>query len=145
MDPPATATEIVLAEDNPADVRLIREALEEYRIKGSLVVFTDGEMAIEYLDAIDAQLSCVPAIVIIDLNLPKKRGTRSWNECAGVRDWITLRPSYSRPLTPGKTGLRRFGLEPTSTFASPYIFGTSLTSGLSSNGNSDSKNGLSAA
>src|SRR5262249_45109676 len=39
-----------------------------------LVVFTDGEMAIEYLDAIDAQLGSVPALFIIDLNLPKKSG-----------------------------------------------------------------------
>ena len=74
MNLPSILAEIVVAEDNPADVRLIREALEEYRIKGSLVVFTDGEKAIQYLDAIDAQLGRVPDLVIIDLNLPKKSG-----------------------------------------------------------------------
>ena len=74
MDPPATAIEIVLAEDNLGDVRLICEALKEYRIRGSLVVFTDGEMAIEYLDAIDAQLGSVPALFIIDLNLSDGSG-----------------------------------------------------------------------
>jgi DNA-binding response OmpR family regulator len=53
---------------------LVREALEENGVEGDLVVLTDGEKAVQYLDAIDAQLRHAPDLFIIDLNLPKKSG-----------------------------------------------------------------------
>jgi len=39
-------------EDNPADVLLVRAALEEYRVIGVLVVFHDGAKAIHFIDEV---------------------------------------------------------------------------------------------
>ena len=70
-----TAVSILLAEDNPADAALVRKALEEHGVEGELLVIDDGEMAIEFIQALDADLSAAcPGLAIIDLNLPKKPG-----------------------------------------------------------------------
>jgi chemotaxis family two-component system response regulator Rcp1 len=66
---------ILLVEDNPADVYLAVEAMKESPISHSLSVVTDGQKAISYMlregKYADAQR---PDAVILDLNLPKKNG-----------------------------------------------------------------------
>jgi len=61
-------------------VGLVREALEEHGVEGELVVLTDGEAAIRFIQAFDAQPVACPDLVIIDLNLPKRPG-RDVLEC----------------------------------------------------------------
>lgn len=64
-----------MIEDNPADARLVREALEEQALRCELIVLTDGERAIEFIQSLDeAEETLCPALVILDLNLPKKPG-----------------------------------------------------------------------
>jgi DNA-binding response OmpR family regulator len=65
---------ILLAEDSPADAGLVRRALEENGVEGELVVIADGEKAIEFIQAIDAEAARCPDLAIVDLNLPKKPG-----------------------------------------------------------------------
>jgi chemotaxis family two-component system response regulator Rcp1 len=66
---------ILLVEDNPADVVLAVEAMKESPISHSLSVVSDGHKAIAYMlhqgKYADVQR---PDIVILDLNLPKKNG-----------------------------------------------------------------------
>lgn len=61
-------------EDNPGDVGLVREALEEHSVRCELFVLTDGERAIEFIDEIDEEKFPCPDLVLIDLNLPKRPG-----------------------------------------------------------------------
>lgn len=63
---------ILLAEDNPADVYLLREALNEQRIPYHLTVVTDGEQA--QLAIEEAQGDSLPDLIVLDLNLPKSDG-----------------------------------------------------------------------
>ena len=65
---------IVLVEDNPADVGLVREALEEHGVEGELLVLKDGEEAIQVIENIEAVQTNCPNLLIVDLNLPKKPG-----------------------------------------------------------------------
>jgi CheY-like chemotaxis protein len=65
---------IVLVEDNPADIRLVRTALEQHGVAGELVVFRDGEKAIQFIDDIEAGSGRCPDMMIVDLNLPKRPG-----------------------------------------------------------------------
>jgi chemotaxis family two-component system response regulator Rcp1 len=65
---------VFLAEDNPADAGLVRRALEEHGFEGELIVIADGEKAIEFIRAIDAEAARCPDLAIVDLNLPKKPG-----------------------------------------------------------------------
>jgi DNA-binding response OmpR family regulator len=53
---------------------LVHEALEEHGINGELIVLTDGESAIQFIQSLDAQGKECPDLVILDLNLPKKSG-----------------------------------------------------------------------
>jgi CheY-like chemotaxis protein len=65
---------IFLAEDNPADVGLVRKAMEDHGITGELVVAVDGEIAIRFIEAMDDGLVPCPHLAIIDLNLPRRHG-----------------------------------------------------------------------
>lgn len=67
--------EILLIEDNPADVRLIREAFKDSKIIRNLHVAVDGETALEYLSkAGENGLNLRPDLIFLDLNLPKRTG-----------------------------------------------------------------------
>ncbi len=67
--------EILLVEDNPADVRLTREALKETKLSNNLSVVMDGEAALCFLRR-QGEYAAVPRpdLVLLDLNLPKKSG-----------------------------------------------------------------------
>ncbi|WP_254762133.1 response regulator [Natrinema marinum] len=65
--------DILLIEDNPGDIHLIREALEKGSTDGSVPVITDGAEALDYVDRWD-DAGSAPAVVVLDLNLPKVDG-----------------------------------------------------------------------
>lgn len=68
---------ILLAEDNPGDVFLIRRALEKHGLVARLEVVEEGQAAIRYLDAMDADPQVNPPdIALLDLNLPRASGSR---------------------------------------------------------------------
>ena len=75
MPPACSSVQIVLAEDNPADVLLVREALREHDVRCDLRVITDGQQALTFIDELDADkdLPC-PDLLILDLYLPKYDG-----------------------------------------------------------------------
>ena len=64
--------DILLVEDNPGDVRLAREALQETGVPTNLLVAEDGQQAITLLKSLDARSQ--PQLIILDLNLPRKDG-----------------------------------------------------------------------
>jgi CheY-like chemotaxis protein len=65
---------IVLVEDNPADVLLLREALASRGVESSLFVASDGDEAIRFIDEIEKTRLRCPDLIILDLNLPRKSG-----------------------------------------------------------------------
>ena len=66
---------IFLAEDNPADVYLLREALNTTGKRAVLHVANDGEEAIRFIEQCGAPSGTpLPDLVILDLNLPKNDG-----------------------------------------------------------------------
>jgi DNA-binding response OmpR family regulator len=67
--------EILIAEDNPADVALVREALKMHDIDCVLHVLRDGEQALTLLNSLDKDPK-MPRIdlLILDMHLPKHDG-----------------------------------------------------------------------
>lgn len=66
---------ILLAEDNPADVFLVRQAMAEASLSRELLVVDDGELAVDFIDGLDAdEVAACPELLLLDLNLPKKSG-----------------------------------------------------------------------
>jgi two-component system, chemotaxis family, response regulator Rcp1 len=71
--------DILLAEDNPGDVLLFREALSSCQLPWNLVVAADGEKAIDLLgqepgSAPSAEPDWQPHLIVLDVNLPKYNG-----------------------------------------------------------------------
>jgi len=68
---------ILLIEDNPADIRLTKEVLKHGKIKNNLSVVMDGEDALHFLRKTGKYAGMelpVIDIILLDLNLPKKDG-----------------------------------------------------------------------
>lgn len=70
--------EILLVEDNPDDVELTRIAFAEAGSGHVIRVVTDGAQAVDYLLArgehAGRDITDLPALVLLDLNLPKLNG-----------------------------------------------------------------------
>jgi two-component system response regulator len=66
---------MLLVEDNPADVRLILEALEEAHICNPVTVLENGIDAMKFLQKQGKYASAEkPELILLDLNLPDKDG-----------------------------------------------------------------------
>jgi len=66
---------ILLVEDNPADVDLTREAFEEAKLRNTLYVCTDGIEALDFLYRRDGYSNVPrPDIILLDLNMPRMSG-----------------------------------------------------------------------
>jgi two-component system, chemotaxis family, response regulator Rcp1 len=66
---------ILIVEDNRADLFLIRDALGSAGVDVEVHVAEDGEKALRFLDAPQSDESApCPALVILDINLPRKKG-----------------------------------------------------------------------
>src|SRR5436305_7075053 len=65
---------ILLVEDSPSDVRLIREALRDTPLEVAVTLARDGVEAMDYLRQTEAGLVKRPDIILLDLNLPRKNG-----------------------------------------------------------------------
>lgn len=76
MNPQALRqAEILLVEDNPADVLMTRSAFEDFKITNTLHVVDDGVEALEFLRSQGAFAgSPRPDLIMLDLNLPRKNG-----------------------------------------------------------------------
>jgi len=67
--------EILLVEDNPADVRLTTEALKESPINTNLRTVEDGVEALAFLRKEGKYMDATtPDLILLDLNMPKKNG-----------------------------------------------------------------------
>jgi CheY-like chemotaxis protein len=67
--------EVLLADDNPSDVYLIREALREHAVDCILRVASDGKDALRIIcsEAPDTDAGSIN-LIILDLNLPRHDG-----------------------------------------------------------------------
>jgi len=86
----AQPVEILLAEDNPGDVKLTEKALEQGQVLNNLHVVNDGVEAIKFLEQ-EGEYADEPRpdMILLDLNMPRKGGIE-------VLEAIQDQPSLSR-------------------------------------------------
>jgi|SRR5579862_2073395 CheY-like chemotaxis protein len=66
---------VLLVEDSPADIYIVRESLKKHMKEINLQVLNDGEKAFALIEASEADESLPsPVLLILDLNLPKRSG-----------------------------------------------------------------------
>jgi CheY-like chemotaxis protein len=81
---------ILLIEDNAADVYLVEQALQAHHVEAPLTVLRDGEQGLRFIEAVESGLMECPALIVLDLNLPKVPGhqilarMRSTSTCSKV-------------------------------------------------------------
>ena len=70
-----TASEILLVDDNPADLDLTIDALAQSPWRTNVTTVCDGSEAMDYLRREGKYASATrPHLVLLDLNLPRKDG-----------------------------------------------------------------------
>lgn len=75
---------VLLVEDDPGDVLLIREAFSEQKVGNTLSVVSDGVRAMQYVRGEGEYADRArPDLVLLDLNLPRKSGTEVLAEIKG--------------------------------------------------------------
>jgi two-component system, chemotaxis family, response regulator Rcp1 len=76
--------EILVVEDNPSEVRLLKEALKDFSIAHHLTAVEKGEQALQFLRQegpfIDAPR---PDLILLDLNLPGRSGQQVLEDIKG--------------------------------------------------------------
>ena len=76
--------DVLLVEDDPGDVLLIREAFADNKVRNRLHVVSDGVEAIEFLRREGPYADAPqPDLVLLDLNLPRKDGREVLAEVKG--------------------------------------------------------------
>ena len=72
---PVEEIDILLVEDNPGDIRLTQEAFKDAQIRNTLHIVEDGVEALDFLFQRNEYADVPrPALVLLDLNLPRKSG-----------------------------------------------------------------------
>ncbi len=67
--------EVLVIEDNPVDIYMIKQGFTDVPIAHNLSVINDGEKAIDFLYHKDGCVNAPrPSLILLDLNLPKKDG-----------------------------------------------------------------------
>lgn len=84
---------ILLVEDNPVDILLLRRAVGKAQITHPLQVVGDGEHAVNYLAGqdiyTDRQRYPLPLLILLDLKLPRRGGL-------DVLAWLREQPGLNR-------------------------------------------------
>jgi CheY-like chemotaxis protein len=112
--------EILLAEDNPADVYLIREALREHSVDCEVRLATDGQQVLRILSDAEAGTAAKhPALIILDLNLPRHDGIEILQRLRATADFrhipvvvLTSSDSPRDRLAANELGITRFLRKP---------------------------------
>ncbi len=84
MDNNGKPITILVADDDPDDRLLIKEALEEARLANAIDFVEDGVELMDYLhrrgNHADRPSSSVPGLLLLDLNMPRKDGREALEE-----------------------------------------------------------------
>jgi CheY-like chemotaxis protein len=75
---------ILIADDDPEDRMLAKDALDESRLSNELKFVEDGEELLDYLfhrgKYSDKEANPTPGLILLDLNMPKKDGREALHE-----------------------------------------------------------------
>lgn len=82
---------VLLVEDDPGDVMMIREAFEESKQCGELYAVGDGKQALNFLRRAGGFTSAPrPSLILLDLSLPGRDGLEILAEVKTDADLLTI-------------------------------------------------------
>ena len=87
---PGNMITILIADDDPEDRELTRDALQECRLANEVHFVRDGEELMEYLRREGPYANLMeqplPGLILLDLNMPRKDGREALKEIKSDRD-----------------------------------------------------------
>lgn len=119
---------ILIADDDAEDRMLLKEALEENRLKNTIQFVENGEELMDYLyhkgRFADIEKYSTPGLILLDLNMPKKDGREALKE---IKEDSHLRLIPVVVLTTSKAEediLNTYDLGVSSYITKPVTFGS---------------------
>ncbi len=117
---------ILMADDDPDDRQLTREAFEENHLANELRFVEDGEELLDYLyhrgKFTDPQLAPRPSILLLDLNMPKKDGREALREIKADPQFRALRVVIMTTSKAEEDVASSYDLSATSYITKPVTF-----------------------
>jgi len=87
MRNPANPIVLLMADDDPDDRELAREALAESRVTNEIRFVEDGEELMDYLHRRGKHQDAPrPGLILLDLNMPRKDGREALKEIKADKD-----------------------------------------------------------
>lgn len=109
--PVTSPVEVLLVEDDPGDVDLIKETLTSSKIRVNLQVVRDGVQAMAYLHRAGQYAQALqPDLILLDLNLPKKDGREVLAEIRNDNHFKTIPVVVLTTSDADEDILRSYGL-----------------------------------
>lgn len=117
---------ILMADDDPDDRELTREAFEESRLANDLRFVEDGVELLDYLNRrgkyADPASSPRPGIILLDLNMPRKDGREALQEIKADPRFRGIRIIIMTTSRAEEDILRTYNLSATSYITKPVTF-----------------------
>jgi two-component system response regulator len=117
---------ILMADDDPDDRQLTREAFEEAKLANELRFVEDGVELLDYLNRrgkyTDPATSPRPGIILLDLNMPRKDGRQALEEVKADPRFRTIRVIILTTSKAEEDILRSYNLSAASYITKPVTF-----------------------
>ena len=125
-DPSKKSITILMADDDPDDRRLTKEAFEESHLMNDLRFVEDGEELLDYLNRrgkyADPASAPWPAILLLDLNMPRKDGREALEELKKDPRFRGIRVVIMTTSKAEEDVVRSYTLSAASYIAKPVTF-----------------------
>ena len=123
---PAKPITILMADDDPDDRQLTREAFEEAKLANDLRFVEDGVELLDYLyrrgKYADPAASPRPGILLLDLNMPRKDGREALQEIKADPRFRAIRVIILTTSKAEEDILRTYNLSAASYITKPVTF-----------------------
>ncbi|MCD4781526.1 MAG: response regulator [Candidatus Omnitrophica bacterium] len=125
-DSSVAAINILLIDDNEADIKISLRAFEKARLKNNVFVVTDGMEALDFLynrgAFKDKRRSPRPGIILLDINMPKMDGFEVLNRIKADNDLKTIPVVMLTSSKNDEDVLRSYGYGASSYIPKPVIY-----------------------
>jgi two-component system response regulator len=125
-EPIKKSVTILMADDDPDDRRLTKEAFDESHLMNDLRFVEDGEELMDYLNRrgkyTDPDSAPWPAILLLDLNMPRKDGREALEELKKDPRFRGIRVVIMTTSKAEEDVIRSYNLSAASYIAKPVTF-----------------------